>query len=70
MRGWSEVNCRGKDLAEQWKKLIALGETVMELSEASRDAASTVADRDVIRGRLNGLYDDYTRRWARSTDSS
>lgn len=62
-RGWSEVNCRGKDLAEQWKKLIALGETVMELSEASRDAASTVADRDVIRGRLNGLYDDYTRRW-------
>ncbi|MDV6296465.1 helicase-related protein [Rhodococcus aetherivorans] len=62
-RGWAEVTCRGKDLAEQWKVLIALGETVMELSEASRSRTHTVADRDVIRGRLNSLYDGYVRRW-------
>ncbi|WP_416063844.1 helicase-related protein [Rhodococcus indonesiensis] len=62
-RGWAEVGCRGKDLAEQWKVLIALGETVMELSEASRSRTHTVADRDVIRGRLNSLYDGYVRRW-------
>ncbi|QQM55633.1 helicase-related protein [Rhodococcus pyridinivorans] len=62
-RGWAEVTCRGKDLAEQWKVLIALGETVMELSEASRSRERTPADRDVIRGRLNALYDGYVRRW-------
>lgn len=62
-RGWAEVGCRGKDLARQWKVLIALGETVMELSEASRSRTHTVADRDVIRGRLNSLYDGYVRRW-------
>ncbi|KDE10029.1 helicase-related protein [Rhodococcus aetherivorans] len=62
-RGWAEVGCRGKDLAEQWKVLIALGETVMELAEASRSRTHTVADRDVIRGRLNSLYDGYVRRW-------
>ncbi|OLL16161.1 DEAD/DEAH box helicase family protein (plasmid) [Rhodococcus sp. M8] len=62
-RGWAEVTCRGKDLAEQWKVLIALGETVMELSEASRSRTHTVADRDLIRGRLNSLYDGYVRRW-------
>ncbi|QRI79237.1 MULTISPECIES: helicase-related protein [Rhodococcus] len=62
-RGWAEVGCRGKDLAEQWKVLIALGETVMELSEASRSRTHTVADRDGIRGRLNSLYDGYVRRW-------
>ncbi|NCL75738.1 hypothetical protein AIIKEEIJ_03208 [Rhodococcus sp. YH1] len=62
-RGWAEVGCRGKDLARQWKVLIALGETVMELSEASRSRTATVADRDVLRGRLNSLYDRYVRRW-------
>ncbi|MFL1596150.1 DEAD/DEAH box helicase family protein [Rhodococcus ruber] len=62
-RGWAEAGCRGKDLARQWKVLIALGETVMELSEASRSRTHTVADRDVIRGRLNSLYDGYVRRW-------
>ncbi|AXY49369.1 helicase-related protein [Rhodococcus ruber] len=62
-RGWAEAGCRGKDLAEQWKVLIALGETVMELSEASRSRSHTVADRDAIRGRLNSLYDGYVRRW-------
>ncbi|MBD8055625.1 DEAD/DEAH box helicase family protein [Rhodococcus ruber] len=62
-RGWAEVGCRGKDLAEQWKVLIALGETVMELAEASRSRSHTVADRDVIRARLNSLYDGYVRRW-------
>ncbi|CCW15055.1 helicase-related protein [Rhodococcus aetherivorans] len=62
-RGWAEVTCRGKDLAEQWKVLIALGETVMELAEASRSRSHTVADREVIRGRLNSLYDGYVRRW-------
>ncbi|MHC6214677.1 helicase-related protein [Rhodococcus ruber] len=62
-RGWAEVTCRGKDLAQQWKVLIALGETVMELSEASRSRTHTVADRDVIRGRLNSLYGGYVRRW-------
>ncbi|MBD8056442.1 DEAD/DEAH box helicase family protein [Rhodococcus ruber] len=62
-RGWAEVTCRGRDLAEQWKVLIALGETVMELSEASRSREHTPADRDVIRGRLNSLYDGYVRRW-------
>ncbi|BDB63460.1 hypothetical protein RDE2_52540 (plasmid) [Rhodococcus sp. RDE2] len=62
-RGWAEASCRGKDLAEQWKVLIGLGETVMELSEASRSREHTPADRDVIRGRLNSLYDGYVRRW-------
>ena len=62
-RGWAEVTCRGKDLAEQWKVLIALGETVLELAEASRSSEHTVADRDVIRGRLGTLYDGYVRRW-------
>ncbi|MCK8671612.1 DEAD/DEAH box helicase family protein [Rhodococcus sp. HM1] len=62
-RGWAEAGCRGKDLAEQWKVLIALGETVMELAEASRSRSHTVADRDVIRARLNSLYDRYVRRW-------
>ena len=62
-RGWAEAGCRGKDLAEQWKVLIALGETVMELSEASRSREHTPADRDVIRGRLNALYDGYVRKW-------
>ncbi|WP_437343273.1 helicase-related protein [Rhodococcus pyridinivorans] len=62
-RGWAEAGCRGKDLAEQWKVIIALGETVMELSEASRSREHTPADRDVIRGRLNALYDGYVRRW-------
>ncbi|WP_258008402.1 helicase-related protein [Rhodococcus sp. ENV425] len=62
-RGWAEVSCRGKDLAEQWKVLIALGETVMELAEASRSRTHTVADRDVIRGRLGVLYDRYVATW-------
>ncbi|ETT23464.1 SNF2-related protein [Rhodococcus rhodochrous ATCC 21198] len=62
-RGWAEVGCRGKDLAEQWKVLIALGETVMELAEASRSRTATVADRDVIRARLNSLYDGYVATW-------
>ncbi|MCT7294404.1 hypothetical protein NVV99_26390, partial [Rhodococcus sp. PAE-6] len=48
-RGWAEAGCRGKDLAEQWKVIVALGETVMELAEASRSRTATVADRDVIR---------------------
>nr|WP_259444381.1 helicase-related protein [Rhodococcus sp. DMU2021] len=62
-RGWAEVTCRGKDLAEQWKVIIALGETVMELAEASRSRTATVADRDVIRARLGGLYDRYVATW-------
>ncbi|MGV9832328.1 helicase-related protein [Rhodococcus pyridinivorans] len=62
-RGWAEAGCRGKDLAEQWKVIIALGETVMELAEASRSRTATVADRDVIRARLGGLYDRYVGTW-------
>ncbi|WP_254707654.1 helicase-related protein [Rhodococcus pyridinivorans] len=62
-RGWAEVGCRGRDLAEQWKVLIGLGETVMELAEASRSRTATVADRDVIRARLGGLYDRYVGTW-------
>ncbi len=62
-RGWAEAGCRGKDLAEQWKVIIALGETVMELAEASRSRTATVADRDVIRARLGGLYDRYVATW-------
>lgn len=61
--GWKDVPCRGKDRAEQWKVMIALGETVMELSEASRSRASTLDDRDAIRTRLNNLYDGYVRKW-------
>lgn len=62
-RGWAEASCRGKDLAEQWKVIIGLGETVMELAEASRSRTATVADRDVIRARLGGLYDRYVATW-------
>lgn len=62
-RGWAEAGCRGKDLAEQWKVIVALGETVMELAEASRSRTATVADRDVIRARLGGLYDRYVATW-------
>ncbi|WP_228045305.1 helicase-related protein [Rhodococcus pyridinivorans] len=62
-RGWAEVGCRGKDLAEQWKVITGLGETVMELAEASRSRTATVADRDVIRARLGGLYDRYVGTW-------
>ncbi|MCD2114024.1 DEAD/DEAH box helicase family protein [Rhodococcus rhodochrous] len=62
-RGWAEAGCRGKDLAEQWKVIVALGETVMELAEASRSRTATVADRDVIRARLEGLYDRYVATW-------
>ncbi|KAF0956854.1 helicase-related protein [Rhodococcus sp. T7] len=62
-QGWTYVNCIGKDKAEQWKVLIALGETVMNLTEASRSTDSTRADRDALRVQLGTLYDRYTNRW-------
>ncbi len=62
-QGWTYVNCTGKDKAEQWKVLIALGETVMKLTEASRQVDSTRAERDALRGQLGTLYDRYTHRW-------
>ncbi|MFZ2174951.1 MAG: helicase-related protein [Rhodococcus sp. (in: high G+C Gram-positive bacteria)] len=61
--GWAYVNCTGKDKAEQWKVLIALGETVMNLTEASRSTESTRAERDALRAQLGNLYDGYTDRW-------
>ncbi|MGW4339541.1 DEAD/DEAH box helicase family protein, partial [Rhodococcus koreensis] len=62
-QGWTYVNCIGKDKAEQWKVLIALGETVMSLTEASRRVDSTRAERDALRVQLGTLYDRYTHRW-------
>lgn len=62
-RGWAHVKCAGKDKAQQWKMLIALGETVMDLTESARSTDSTRAERDTLRHRLGDLYDTYTDRW-------
>ncbi|NRI68803.1 helicase [Rhodococcus sp. MS16] len=62
-QGWTQVNCTGKDKAEQWKVLIALGETVMNVTEASRSTESTLAERNALRVQLNSLYDSYVDRW-------
>uniref|UniRef100_UPI0009349401 helicase-related protein n=1 Tax=Rhodococcus marinonascens TaxID=38311 RepID=UPI0009349401 len=62
-QGWAYANCTGKDKTEQWKVLIALGETVMNLTEASREVESTRAERDAFRAQLGNLYDRYTDRW-------
>ena len=62
-QGWAQVTCTGKDKAEQWKMLIALGDTVMTLTEASRSTESTRLERDELRDRLGTLYDSYTHRW-------
>ncbi|QEM25746.1 helicase (plasmid) [Rhodococcus qingshengii] len=62
-QGWTYVNCTGKDKAEQWKVLIALGETVMNITDASRSTESTRDERDALRAQLNSLYDGYVDRW-------
>lgn len=57
--GWASTPKKGRDLNDQWQRLLAMGDTVLEIGEAARDLTSTPADRQALRERLNSQYDSY-----------
>ncbi|WP_280216934.1 helicase [Nocardia neocaledoniensis] len=56
--GWEPAYCNGRARAQQWLRMLDMGDTVMALSEASR-TESTFEARQELRDRLNAQYDDY-----------
>lgn len=58
-RGWQPVKVRGRAAAQEWLRMLAMGDTVLALSEASRSDSSTFDERQALRDRLNEQYDDY-----------
>lgn len=58
--GWNTVTCRGAAKQQQWRLITDMGQTILDLNEASRDPNSQRADRDALRQQLNALYDQYT----------
>ncbi|WP_159848493.1 helicase [Nocardia sp. CY41] len=57
--GWEPVSVRGRAAAKEWQRLLAMGDTVLALSEASRTETSTFEERQELRDRLNEQYEEY-----------
>ncbi|CRK54635.1 putative Helicase conserved C-terminal domain protein [Rhodococcus sp. RD6.2] len=61
--GWVATPKKGRELNDQWQRLLAMGDTVLEIGEAARDLASVPADRQMLRDRLGRQYDDYVAKY-------
>ncbi|MGN2642245.1 helicase-related protein [Nocardia takedensis] len=61
--GWVLQTKKSQALTIQWKRLLAMGDTVMALVSAGQDPGSTRAQRDVLRARLTAQYDAYLAKY-------
>ncbi|NKS71497.1 DEAD/DEAH box helicase family protein [Rhodococcus hoagii] len=57
--GWVATPKKSREINDQWQRLLAMGDTVLEIGEAARDLGSTVEDRQALRDHLGRQYDDY-----------
>lgn len=61
--GWVSTPKKGRDLNDQWQRLLAMGDTVLEIGDAARDLASTPGHRQGLREHLGRQYDDYVAKY-------
>ncbi|MCD7053120.1 DEAD/DEAH box helicase family protein [Rhodococcus sp. BH2-1] len=57
--GWVATPKKSREINDQWQRLLAMGDTVLEIGEAARDLGSTAEDRQALRDHLGRQYDDY-----------
>ncbi|WP_139277867.1 hypothetical protein [Rhodococcus marinonascens] len=57
--GWVATTKKSRDINDQWQRLLAMGDTVLEIGDAARDLRSTAEDRAGLRELLTRQYDDY-----------
>lgn len=55
---WTELPSKGKSRTAEWRALLGMGDTVLELVNASR-TATKFEQREELRERLNRQYDAY-----------
>ncbi|NKS68259.1 DEAD/DEAH box helicase family protein [Rhodococcus hoagii] len=56
---WTELPSKGKARTAEWRALLGMGDTVLELVNASRRDGSTFEEREELRAHLNRQYDAY-----------
>ncbi|AHK35497.1 hypothetical protein Pd630_LPD10047 (plasmid) [Rhodococcus opacus PD630] len=56
--GWLLTSSKGQVRTSEWQALLAMGDTVLELVDASR-TETTFAEREALRSALNRQYDAY-----------
>lgn len=61
-RGWAPTPSKGQARTAEWQALLAMGDTVLELVEASR-TETTLEDRDALREQLGRQYDGYVSKY-------
>ncbi|NKZ93281.1 DEAD/DEAH box helicase family protein [Rhodococcus hoagii] len=57
--GWLATPKKSREINDQWQRLLAMGDTVLEIGAAARDLGSTAEDRQSLRDHLGRQYDDY-----------
>ncbi|MBM4600400.1 hypothetical protein GS440_19545 [Rhodococcus hoagii] len=57
--GWLATPKKSREINDQWQRLLAMGDTVLEIGKAARDLGSTAEDRQALRDHLGRQYDDY-----------
>lgn len=61
--GWVLTPAKGREINDQWQRLLAMGDTVLDIGDSARTADSTPEHRQDLREKLDRQYTDYTSRY-------